>query len=898
MTGSSVFTDAAEFHAIGLRPMEFRPGVIRRAMNRSAAPLANLHLTEPSVDLEAKLARVVMTGYRLLDPRRREDSIQRMMLGRIHPQLADEAARMAQSQVNQAMFGQGSDGDSEPMVGRGLIGSQNGKQSNRYFLHDPVSESLRSHDLLIERASKRFVRLPKQWDAKKATVVMGASISSLLFGFFVWDWLSPDKPSSATDRTQQASVLPQDEVVPAVENIVKNVAKVLPSPEVMPIQSTPQEAAVLPSEATIAPVLAVPIERAPSTTIAESAADPSAPSTVASAEPPSDDLLPATDAAVANANGSMQDVDSTAEEQIQPNTPTQLQTTAPEPVIAVSPTTLPSSDADASDMSPAVEPIDPSEAQQAALEASIPIIPSVETPAIDQAIAIEEVQASPQRRAVPQPSELAGPLAQWEASQQGLLANDWSVRMQRSLEFARDMAPLEDEQSIGLRRWIGLHAATRFAVLQGRFTEADQSMASLTNSFETDDFAVAAAVCEQLRAMELEPATTAYFGEWLEIWTGRALLAAQMEQAGTFADLLRVMAEKNADKLGSARASDWEKSIATSNRLMTTVTQLDESVLTGADVHDLSPSDHYAVGRYWALVRRDWKRAVPHLIRGSDARLSSIATLESTLSDLPTAEQVTNVASGYVSLAEKTNGWLRDSYLIHADEILGRKVSDTDQSATLELSRYRKQLQEEHADAFAMAQRISRPTQALPNESILRPVGDESSLASSPKPAKGLSGRILAEGIDVGVELSVEPGARVTRKAFDQIASRLDVNLTTAKMILGGVITVDQPTAVVIHLTNLGESSLQSLSVDNKEILPVVENVSHFDHELVYRVDLQQGSWTLQWIAPVIAGRDLTFRVSDGLSGMPLSLETPVAAGLKPANEPTTKLRVTVITGQ
>ena len=89
--------EADDFQRMGLRRMEFRPPVIRRAIIRSAQPLVLMHLRSPSAEVERLLVNVMLSGYRVLDPRRREDSNQRVMLGRIHPQLVEEAVYLAQA---------------------------------------------------------------------------------------------------------------------------------------------------------------------------------------------------------------------------------------------------------------------------------------------------------------------------------------------------------------------------------------------------------------------------------------------------------------------------------------------------------------------------------------------------------------------------------------------------------------------------------------------------------------------------------------------------------------------------------------------------------------------------------------------------------------------------------
>src|SRR5690606_35240675 len=60
---------------------------------------ALMHLRSPSEELERMLLELLVGAYRVLDPRRRQDPQSRVMLGRLHPQLADEAVQVAQARL-------------------------------------------------------------------------------------------------------------------------------------------------------------------------------------------------------------------------------------------------------------------------------------------------------------------------------------------------------------------------------------------------------------------------------------------------------------------------------------------------------------------------------------------------------------------------------------------------------------------------------------------------------------------------------------------------------------------------------------------------------------------------------------------------------------------------------
>jgi len=237
---------AEEFHVMGLRPMEFRPAIIRRAMHRSAAPLATAHLHHPDGVVERKLSLVATTGYRLLDPRRREDSLHRMMLGRIHPQLADEAARIAQSKGNQLTEADAAESDEAiAFIGGGLIkvrkqdpdSARRGHSQNR-FVDESTShwnETLQSTDLLIEPPIKRLFRTTRRWALQRYIAV--ASVSGLMIMTLVtWRMSRDDDAVAVADVAlkNDALAIQNIEAVslgqPSVDEVVEGIVDPIPGP--------------------------------------------------------------------------------------------------------------------------------------------------------------------------------------------------------------------------------------------------------------------------------------------------------------------------------------------------------------------------------------------------------------------------------------------------------------------------------------------------------------------------------------------------------------------------------------------------------------------------------------------------------------------------------------------
>jgi hypothetical protein len=106
------------------------------------------------------------------------------------------------------------------------------------------------------------------------------------------------------------------------------------------------------------------------------------------------------------------------------------------------------------------------------------------------------------------------------------------------------------------------------------------------------------------------------------------------------------------------------------------------------------------VGRYWALVRRDWHRALPHLAAGSNAKLAHYAGIELLASAVPDAQDAQFLADAYLTEAKRAKGWLADSYVVHAHDLLiaAAEMAGEDEAAQLVLAA--KKLREAQPTAF------------------------------------------------------------------------------------------------------------------------------------------------------------------------------------------------------
>ena len=90
---NSLLPEVQDFRRLGIRPHECRAYVIRSAAESVSRTVIAAHRQKPPTELEQQLSKVVASTYRLLDPRKRSTSTQRMYVGRILPNALTAASQ-------------------------------------------------------------------------------------------------------------------------------------------------------------------------------------------------------------------------------------------------------------------------------------------------------------------------------------------------------------------------------------------------------------------------------------------------------------------------------------------------------------------------------------------------------------------------------------------------------------------------------------------------------------------------------------------------------------------------------------------------------------------------------------------------------------------------------------
>ncbi len=647
------FAGDEDFRTIGLRPMEYRPMIIRRAMSRSAMPLVELHLKRPDPGVERRLSEIITLGYHLLDPRRRNDSLQRMMLGRVHPQLSDEAVRMAQAKGSPLMVADGDeDVDTVLAGGRGLlVALAQGKQgktthqvTHSHFLVPnsltPWSQTLQSFDLSVDRSHTRYwqrlARLARQVPTSKRSVAV-VGICLMLGLWLVWPASqSNDLPVAAEASLQQPVVAPES--APVI-------------PDQAPLPASP---VVMPASVPLTPVVNLPA---------------------------SQQTLPASTNASANA------------QPVTPENSSANNASQPLPSFEQMASAWDSLTKEASKQAEAIASLLPSQATASDNPATIPDLQSVASAAEPN-----RVDASVGASTAADPATAAVPVTMGVPAVEELTIPEPAVGANEATPQWPEAAEIKElsEQLVSL-------------LIQAQPEQADEEILRLASQYRVSPLKLAGELLHQpSRSLTTDAHSLAWI-DYVLVWAGRAVLAGEMTLATQFVATGHSTARTLSNEPLPAELREWSKTLETMERLAETAA----IVPSNDSTEGLTAAQKYAVGRYWVLVRRDWRKGLPFLCSCSDAMVSKTAIQETLLSHTPTASELIELATAYVSLAEKSKGWMHDSYILHVDQLLSQATIPVSRTESLKLSRYAADFTKRYSDVLDRAKSLSLGNQSL-----------------------------------------------------------------------------------------------------------------------------------------------------------------------------------------
>lgn len=681
--------------------------VIRRALEQSAQPLALMHLRSPSEELERMLLDLLVSAYRVLDPRRRQDPQSRVMLGRLHPQLADEAVQVAQARLAAPQSPtltavvpppvEKSDRQWTTDAGRRADDVQQPTPLERTgtlerFIDTAMvpgwEATLSSPDLLVQLPTTRVYRAAKRHLVKApfaSVLALAVLAGCLLLAVSGWMLMKPQTPPS-----QQPLAAGAEAIIPArrTTSPASMTAAVVPGPQKLPapdasisIAATPQpsEWAAVPS----AP-LSAPFDGATAPSLAPDVTD-----TIALESLPewnvADDL--ATSEELASA-------------ELQPwpamdESPSQIATASQHEVPAIGLAALEQSLLARDKTQPLLAEWDGDWESLAVLETN----------------AQQAGEPAPVRATVPTPTEQAAarlqietlvrsyrnPAAEADTNGQQLVAEpvlaDGLSGAERQIALLRVVA---SESAAGsARQWVAIVLAGQAALLADREEDTRQAIAELTHSFAVDADEATLQLARWAAGDIINQAQRQRLGQWLDEQVRVHVLDGELTVAGQLVGIAHELGVKHRDETIKSQSKLWRDSLAVAQRYAEAAQRLEAQ---GAD--QLSAEERGMVGRYWALVRRDWHQALPHLAAGANVKLAHYAGIELLAGEVPDAQDATLLAEGYLSEAKRSKGWLADSYVLHAHELLVTAAAMAGEDEALQLAQAAEKLRAEQPTAF------------------------------------------------------------------------------------------------------------------------------------------------------------------------------------------------------
>ncbi len=699
--------DAEDFRRIGLRRAEFRPLVIRLALKRAATALGALPAVGSSLERAQKLAEVLTIGYRVMDPRRRGDSQQRAMLGRLHLQVLEESAGLGTPVVSggdKSRTGFLPAQDSEPCRW-GMVDSE------AFSLDDMLEErvanlggwgsfapaakagmlaagdlsrwraTLSAEDLLIPplrlRALRSFRRGAASWSPvfRVAAALLAASVLFLMSRGAI-AWLRGGVNSSGAVVVQAGVPQPRSAAVQSGDGPTDRTLRVTPTDSEDQLFILGQDLKGIDDGEVAAELKMLGSEPLVSSSQDPLALDPLAPDPLGMgplAETVAVERLPAgvVGADFLEIRPLFDSVSQTPERLLSGSGVAAASSVGREPAAVV--------DRDAG--------------------ANSGIAP------VNQAVQRFVTNPAPPERDVvvggkkPSAEQLASCRSSVERK-----ANERIGRMGVAWEVYRQIAR---ESAVGSSEgWVAWLNAGQAAILERRPHTAQWVIAEMAVWTGLDPLEAACETAEWATAGVSIGDPLKAVSEWLDRRIRCHMVEGDLVAADRLLDVMQAMGVRNRDAATSVASREWRDVLEQARRLQESVDAL------GPNQNDSqwNATERSAVGRYWALVRRDWTRALPHLAAGGAGRFSRLALTESMIVGAPDPDTAIRLAEGYLSEGSKNKGWLAESLAVHAHRLLvsaaGSAVSAT---AALDLRRRASAIEAFYPQAFIPLEDVSEP---------------------------------------------------------------------------------------------------------------------------------------------------------------------------------------------
>lgn len=711
-----VAPDAEDFRRIGLRRAEFRPLIIRLALKRAAAGTVDcMPAVGSSLERAQKVSEVLISGYRVMDPRRRSDSQQRAMLGRLHLQVLEESLGVTSLSIP------GGDRDRKSPTG-----FRPSEDSQRYRWGMVNSEAASVDDLLEERVANLW-GVGSFAPAANAGMQAAGDLSRWRAALSAEDLLNPPLRLRALRAFRRGA---------ASWSPMFRVAAALLAASVLLLMSRGTTAWLrggVGSSGAVFAQASIPESRS---TIGKPG-DEKADRTLRVFTADNEDRLEILGQYVTQGSADLEVTADLkmlgAEPLVSPTLdPLALDPLALDPLglgrlaetVAVEPLPVEIVMAEFLEIRPVLNSVSQTtelllSGTGVASASSVARVPlALPVGAVDGGVVANSGMASVDpdvQRFVTNPVATdrdgvvggqvpsADQLASCRSSVERK-ANDRIGRMEEAWKVYRQIA--RESVAGSVEGWVAWLNAGQAAILERRYDATQWVIAEMAVWTGLDPLMATCKTAEWATAEVSMGEPLKAVSEWLDRGIRIHLVQGDLAGAESLLDLLRAMGARYRDAETTLASREWDDVLEQSLRLQAS---LDASGPNQND-SEWSVDERAAAGRYWALVRRDWTRALPYVAAGGAGRFSRLALTETMLVGAPDPETAIRLAEGYMSEGNKYKGWLAESLAVHAHRLLvSAAESTTSAIAALDLRRRASAIETLYPRAFIPLEDVSEP---------------------------------------------------------------------------------------------------------------------------------------------------------------------------------------------
>jgi hypothetical protein len=244
-----------------------------------------------------------------------------------------------------------------------------------------------------------------------------------------------------------------------------------------------------------------------------------------------------------------------------------------------------------------------------------------------------------------------------------IFAEDWAAAKspKQKTELAHKLLQQAAESRQGSAdQYILLRVARDLAILAGDARTTSSAIKKMSTAFQVQrvSLQVAAGQKLQTKARTLDQRKT--LGKVATDWADEALADDDHETATVLLDTALAMARKTRNSKLAQKLAARQKEITSTAKAFTA---------TKAALKKLrdAPTDRAAnltAGRYYCLVKDDWKTGIPYLAAGGDSELSQLARRE--LAVKPGGQDTLGLADAWWALSNQEKGSAKMALMTHA----------------------------------------------------------------------------------------------------------------------------------------------------------------------------------------------------------------------------------------